>query len=147
MAVRRPKRDRNGRFAKTAGTAARAVKSATKASGRKATRKVRRAYVKGSFEKNLEVGQSGAYKGVKVGAEFTSPAGRGVVVKGIVGYHGKPDRLIDVKPKLNKPAKTLTVAVRPNPARSTSAVKRATAGSKTMRTPSSSTGAGRKVRR
>ncbi|WP_051613043.1 hypothetical protein [Rhodococcus sp. UNC23MFCrub1.1] len=149
MAVRQFKRKRNGQFAKTAGSAARAVKSATKASGRKATKKVRRSYVKGSFEKNLEVGQGGAYKGVKVGAEFRSPAGRGAVVKGIVGYHGKPDRLLDVKPKLNKPAKTLTVTVKPNsaPSSSSASAKRATAGSKTMRTPTSATAAGKRVRR
>ncbi|MGB7234432.1 MAG: hypothetical protein WBD41_00495 [Rhodococcus sp. (in: high G+C Gram-positive bacteria)] len=29
--------------------------------------------MKGSFEKNLEVGQGGAYKGAKVGAEFRTP--------------------------------------------------------------------------
>ncbi|WP_307109747.1 hypothetical protein [Rhodococcus sp. SORGH_AS_0303] len=147
MAVRRPKRDRNGRFATTAGTAARAAKSATKASGRKATKKVRRAYVNGSFEKNLEVGQGGDYKGVKVGAEFKSPAGRGAVVKGIVGYHGKPDRRVDVTPKLDKPAKTVTVTVKPNPTRASSTPRRASAGSKTMRSPSSSTAAGRKAHR
>lgn len=94
-----------------------------KVTARKARRAVRDAYVKGSFEKNLHVGTGGSYKGAKVGAEFRSPNGRGVLVKGIVGYHGKPDRKIDVTPSLDKPTKTLTVTVKPNPGRKPTAAR------------------------
>jgi hypothetical protein len=58
---------------------------------------------------------------VKVGAEFRTPAGRGGVVKGIAGYHGRPDRRLDITPRLNKAAKTLTVTVKPHSARKVSA--------------------------
>lgn len=147
MAGRKAKRDSRGRFSRVAGVKV-ATKAAGRAVGRKATRKVRQSYVKGSFEKNLEIGQGGAYKGVKVGAEFRTPAGRGALVKGIVGYHGKPDRRLDVTPKLDKPKRELTVRVRPNPARKTSAPSaKATAGSKTRTSPSRSTSAGTRLKR
>ncbi|WP_068380966.1 hypothetical protein [Rhodococcus sp. EPR-157] len=120
MTRRKPKRDSRGRFSRVAGAKV-ATKTATRAVGRKASAKVRQSYVKGSFEKNLEVGQGGAYKGAKVGAEFRTPAGRGALVKGIVGYHGKPDRRLDVTPTLDKPKRELTVRVRPNSARKMSA--------------------------
>lgn len=86
------------------------------------------AYVKGSFEKHLTVGQGGDYKGVKIGAEFRSPAGRGVLVKGIVGVHGRPDRRVDVTPSLDKAQRKLTVTARANPAR-----RSAAAGTKVRR--------------
>ncbi|GAA2053005.1 hypothetical protein [Williamsia deligens] len=92
------RRDARGRFA-AAGT------------------KISNSYVSGSFTRNLAVGRGGAYKGVKVGAEFRTPAGRGAVVKGIVGYHGKPDRRLDITPGLDKSAKKVTVSARPNPSR------------------------------
>ncbi|AFA73689.1 hypothetical protein GPOL_c26680 [Gordonia polyisoprenivorans VH2] len=120
-----------GRFAGS-GTkvtnAASAAKSATTASVRKAARsagsKASDAYVSGSFTKNLEIGQGGDYKGVKVGAEFRTPKGRGALVKGIVGYHGKPDRRVDVTPTLDKPAKKVTVTAKPNPASKSAAAGR-----------------------
>ncbi|MFC6014096.1 hypothetical protein [Nocardia lasii] len=122
MARRNYKRDKRGRFssvagAKVAGTAKAARKvarGAAQTGARKVSAGARGAYVQGSFEKHLEVGQGGDYKGVKVGAEFRTPTGRGVVGKAIVGYHGKPDRRLDVTPKLDKPTKTLTVTVKPN---------------------------------
>lgn len=147
MARRKAKRDSNGRFSRVAGAKV-ATKAAGRAVGRKTTRKVRQSYVKGSFEKNLEIGQGGNYKGANVGVEFRTPAGRGALVKGIVGYHGKPDRLLDVTPKLDKPKRELTVRVRPNPARNVSAPSAKTsAGSKTRSAPSKSTSAGTRLRR
>ena len=71
------RRDRRGRWTSGAG-------GAIKANGPK--------YVKGSVNKNSFVGQGGRYKGVKIGAEFKTPGGRGFLVKGIAGYHGKPKR-------------------------------------------------------
>lgn len=134
------KRDRIGRFARNAGT-------------KVATNRPR--YVAGSFERNLEVGQSGAFKVAKAGAEFRTPAGRGVLVKGIVGVHGKPDRRIDVTPALNKQARELTVTARPNPNRATARnARKAAAGSKVATTPKRrrksvppSSAAGKRVRR
>lgn len=77
--------------------------------------------MQGSFTKNLAVGQGGDYKGVKVGAEFKTPKGRGVLVKGVVGYHGKPNRRLDITPSLEKAQKKVTVSVKPNPSRRASA--------------------------
>ncbi|MFE6919702.1 hypothetical protein ACFVAV_01520 [Nocardia sp. NPDC057663] len=123
MARRSYKRDKRGRFASVAGakvsgtarSARRVARSAARTGAHKVSAGVRGAYVQGSFEKNLEVGQGGDYKGVKVGAEFRTPSGRGVIGKAIVGYHGKPDRRLDVTPKLDKPTKTLTVTVTVKP--------------------------------
>ncbi|MBF6210703.1 hypothetical protein IU487_06525 [Nocardia puris] len=151
MARRTYKRDARGRFARMAGTkvgatataARRAARSAAATGARKAASSARGAYVSGSFEKHLEVGQGGDYKGVKLGAEFRTPGGRGVLTKAIVGYHGKPDRQLDVTPKLDKPARTLTVTVKPNPAR------KASAGSKASKRTSAASprgAAGRRVR-
>lgn len=96
MARRRNiKRDGRGRFARVAGAKV-TTKTVGRAVARKATKKVRESYVKGSFGKNLEIGQGGNYKGAKVGVEFRTPSGRGALAKGIVGYHGKPDRRLDV---------------------------------------------------
>lgn len=149
MAVRHFRRKRNGQFAKTAGSAARAAKSATKASGRKATKKVRRAYVPGSGSTHLTIGERDGFKQIRVGGDLRLKAGRAARVAAEVGYRGKPDRRLDVKPVLNKPTKTLTVTVIQNPARSSSSAsaKRATAGSRTMRTPTNATAAGKRVRR
>ncbi|WP_337456188.1 hypothetical protein [Prescottella sp. D32] len=82
---------------------------------------VGRSYVAGSFTKNLSVGQGGGYKGMKVGAEFKTPKGRGVVVKGMVGYQGMPDRRLDITPSLDKAQKKVTLSARPNPNRRASA--------------------------
>ncbi|MGC5023225.1 hypothetical protein ACLQ3K_00600 [Tsukamurella sp. DT100] len=120
--ARNQRRDRLGRFAgsgsKIAGgakSARRAASAASKSSARKAGRSVGNAYVRGSFEKHLVVGQGGAYRGAKVGAEFKTPKGRGVLVKGIVGYHGKPNRKIDIEPSLDKAQRKLTVSAKPGP--------------------------------
>lgn len=130
MTRRSQKRDRLGRFA-GAGTkvsaTAKGARTAAKAASKTGARKVRGSYVHGSFEKNLEIGQGGEYKGVKVGAEFRSPAGRGAVVKGIVGYHAKPDRRLNIQPSLEKAQKKLTVTAQPNVNR------RAGAGTKVRR--------------
>lgn len=80
-------------------------------------RQAGQAYVKGSFQRNLVVGQSGDYKGVEIGAEFRTPSGHGAIVKGIAGYHGKFDRQLDITPSLDKSQKKVTVTARPNPAR------------------------------
>jgi len=129
MAERRNviRRDSRGRFARAAG-----AKVATKTAARKvrksAVRKTKQSYVKGSFTRNLFVGESDTgHKGFKVGAELRSPAGRSVVGKAIVGYHGRPDRRVDVTPRLDKPKKALVVTVKPNPGRK----KRAAPSSKT----------------
>lgn len=138
MARRSFKRDSKGRFSRVAGAKG-VAKAASRAAGRKATKKVRQSYVKGSFEKHLVVGQGGGYKGAKVGVEFRTPAGRGTLVKGIVGYHGKPDRRLDVTPTLDKPKRELTVTVRKNPA--------GTKVGNMPRMPSRTAGAGTKMRR
>jgi hypothetical protein len=114
MARRAYKRDRHGRFAKGAGRSA--ARKTARAVARGTGRRVRRSYVAGSFTRNLDVGQGGSYKGVKVGAEFRTPAGRGVAVKGIVGYQGRPERRLDVTPRLNKTKREFTVTVKKNPA-------------------------------
>ncbi|KXO91301.1 hypothetical protein [Tsukamurella pseudospumae] len=131
MSRRSFKRDRQGRFAgagskigSTAKGAKSAANTAAKTYSKKVGKSVGNAYVNGSFEKHLVVGQGGDYKGVKVGAEFRSPAGRGVVVKGIAGYHGKPNRRLDVTPSLDKAQKQLTVTAKPNPARRSAAAGR-----------------------
>ncbi|MGW6377060.1 hypothetical protein ACWFRB_13455 [Rhodococcus sp. NPDC055112] len=115
------RRDRLGRFAgagtkvsATAKGARIAAKAVTKTGATKAAGRIGHSYVQGSFSKNLVVGQGGDYKGVKVGAEFETPKGRGVLVKGIVGYHGKPNRRLDITPSLDKAQKKVTVSVKPN---------------------------------
>lgn len=109
-------RDRFGRWTDGIGTATSALGGAGSAASFYA-RKHRPRYVKGSFTRNLYVGQGGSYKGAKVGAEFRTPGGRGVIVKGIAGYHGKPDRRLDVTPSYNKAARAATVTAKPNPRR------------------------------
>ncbi|MFI6399528.1 hypothetical protein ACIBED_15580 [Rhodococcus coprophilus] len=129
MARRRNyRRDRLGRFAgtgtkvaNTAKGARTAAKSATRPGATKVATGVGKSYVSGSFSKNLVVGQGGEYKGVKVGVEFKTPKGRGVLAKGIVGYHGKPDRRVEIKPDLDLKQKKLTVNATPNPNRKASA--------------------------
>ncbi|OQQ31016.1 hypothetical protein A6410_05135 [Prescottella equi] len=125
---RKYRRDSRGRFA-GAGTkvssTAKGGRTVTKAVVRTGAKKVAggvgRSYVAGSFTKNLSVGQGGGYKGMKVGAEFKTPKGRGVVVKGIVGYQGRPDRRLDITPSLDKAQKKVTLSARPNPNRRASA--------------------------
>ncbi|MCD2119109.1 MULTISPECIES: hypothetical protein [Rhodococcus] len=114
-------------MANTARGARTAARAATKTGATKVATGVGKSYVSGSFSKNLVVGQGVEYKGVKVGAEFKTPKGRGVLVKGIVGYHGKPDRRFDITPELNKTQKKLSVHATPNPNR------RAAAGTKLKR--------------
>ena len=115
--ARRQRRDRLGRFA-GAGTkvtsAGKAAKSVGKTGAKKVAAAARNSYVRGSFEKHLEIGRGGDYKGVKIGAEFRSRAGRGAVVKGIAGYHGKPDRRLNIEPSLEKSQRKLTVTAQPN---------------------------------
>ncbi|WP_324189087.1 hypothetical protein [Nocardia otitidiscaviarum] len=129
---------------KSAKAAGRVASAATRTGARKVRASARGAYVQGSFEKHLAVGQGGDYKGVKVGAEFRTPSGRGLVTKAIVGYHGKPDRRLDVTPKLDKPNRALTVTVKPNPGRKSGAGTKAT---KASAPASPSDAAGRKKRR
>lgn len=137
MSARRNyRRDRLGRFAgagtKVAATAkgARAVgKAAAKTGARKVTKQAKDSYVSGSFTKNLEVGRGGEYAGIKAGAEFKTPKGRGVLVKAVVGVHGKPDRRLTITPSLDKKQKKLAVTATRNPA----AARRASAGKKMKR--------------
>ncbi|MDP0400389.1 hypothetical protein [Tsukamurella strandjordii] len=128
MSRRVQRRDRLGRFAGAGSKVVGSTKVATANAGKKATKSVGNAYVAGSFERHLTVGQGGAYRGAKVGAEFKTPAGRGVLVKGIVGYHGRPDRRLDITPSLDKAHKKLTVTAKLNPAR-----RSAAAGTKVRR--------------
>ena len=114
---RKTSRARVYRTAAYAAAVAGGARLAASSTSRRVAGTVAKSYVRGSFERNLEVGQGGAFKGVKAGAEFRTPAGRGVLVKGIVGYHGKPDRPFDVTPSLNKRTRTMTVKVKPNPGR------------------------------
>lgn len=131
---RNQRRDRLGRFAgagtkiaSTAKGARTAAKAATKTGAKKVATGIGNSYVPGSFSKNLAVGQGGEYKGIRVGAEFKTPKGRGVVVKGVVGFHGKPNRRFDITPSLDVQQQKLTFAARPNPNR------RAAAGTKLKR--------------
>jgi len=121
---RNQRRDRLGRFTGT-GTKVASTKSAakvaTKTGAKKVATGVGKSYVQGSFSKNLVVGQGGEYKGVKVGAEFKTPKGRGVLVKGIVGYSGPPNRRVNITPELNLKQKKLSVHATPNPNRRASA--------------------------
>lgn len=48
--------------------------------------------VAGSVARNTAVGRGGEYIGIKTGAEFVYPSGRGVLVKGIVGVKGRTAR-------------------------------------------------------
>lgn len=128
----RPSSSRSGRsrgpkIASTAKGARTATRTATTIGSKKVARGIGNSYVPGSFSKNLVVGQSGEYKGVKVGAEFKTPKGRGVVVKGVVGFHGKPNRRFDITPSLDVQQKKLTFTAKPNPNR------RAAAGTKLKR--------------
>lgn len=143
--ARNYRRDAFGRFANVGST----TKVATKSVAKGAARRARQSYVKGSFTKNLEVGRGGDFAGIKAGVELKTPAGRGVLVKGIVGYHGKPDRRVVVTPSLDTSTKTLKVSAKPNPARlsARSSGVRATRGSAGRATPSPASSAGRKVRR
>ncbi len=116
-------------------------------------------YVTGSLHKNSHVGQGGQYKGVKIGAEFRTPGGRGVLLKGIAGYHGKPQRRLDVTPAYDRTTRTATVTAKPNPGRvkptagkmhtqsAGSKVSTGTTGRNRRATPARSASAGRKVRR
>ncbi|WP_157117101.1 hypothetical protein [Nocardia vaccinii] len=79
-----------------------------------------------------------------MGAEFRAPGGRGLLTNAIVGYHGKPDRRLDVTPKLDKSSRMLTLTVKPSPARSSPAGTKAT---KASAVASSADAAGRKKRR
>jgi len=138
MVRRSFKRDSKGRFSRVAGAKG-AAKAATRVVGHKATKKVCQSYVRGSFEKNLSVGRSGDYKAAKAGAEFRTATGRGFLVKGTVGYHGKPGRRLDVMPRLDKPKRELTVTVRKNPA--------GTKMGNSPKAPPRSAGAGTRMRR
>ncbi|MEE2033637.1 hypothetical protein [Rhodococcus chondri] len=109
------------KVATTAKGARSAAKPATKNGATKVATGVGKSYVSSSFSKNLVVGQGGEYKGLKIGAEFKTPKGRGVLVKGIVGYHGKPNRHLDITPELELKQKKLTVNATPNPNRRASA--------------------------
>jgi len=116
-------------------------------------------YVTGSLHKNSHVGQGGKYKGVKIGAEFRTPGGRGVLLKGIAGYHGKPQRRLDVTPAYDRTTRTATVTAKPNPGRGKptagkmhnqsagSRVPTGTTGRKKRAGPARASSAGRKVRR
>ncbi|MBM4728825.1 hypothetical protein GS446_19670 [Rhodococcus hoagii] len=121
---RKYRRDSRGRFAGAGtkvSTTAKGARTVTKAVVRTGAKKIAggvgRSYVAGSFTKNLEVGRGGDFKRVQVGAEFKTPKGRGVVVKGIVGVHGKADRRLDITPSLDKAQKKVTLSAKPNPNR------------------------------
>ncbi|WP_223257896.1 hypothetical protein [Rhodococcus sp. ARP2] len=125
---RNQRRDRLGRFsgagtkiASTAKGARTATKAATKTGAKTVATGIGNSYVPGSFSQNIAVGQSGEYKRIRVGAEFKTPKGRGVVVKGVVGFHGKPNRRFDIKPSLDVQQKKLTFTSKPNPSRGAAA--------------------------
>lgn len=116
-------------------------------------------YVTGSLHKNSHVGQGGKYKGVKIGAEFRTPGGRGVLLKGIAGYHGKPQRRLDVTPAYDRTTRTATVTAKLHPGRGKpssakmhtqsagSKVTTGTTGRKKRAGSARASSAGRKVRR
>lgn len=129
MSRRIQKRDRLGRFAGAGSKVVGSTKAATANAGKKATKSVSNAYVKGSLTDELHVGTlPGGFKGASVGSQYRTPKGRGFVVRASVGYHGASNRRLDVTPSLDKAQRKLTVTAKPNPAS-----RKATAGSKVRR--------------
>lgn len=138
MARRSSKRDSKGRFSRVAGAKG-AAKAATRTVGPQSHEESPPVLREGSFEKNLSAGQRGDYKAAKAGAEFRTATGRGLLVEGTVGYHGKPGRRLDATPRLDKPQRELAATVRKNSA--------GTKVSSEPKAPPRSASSGTKVRR
>ncbi len=105
------RRDRRGRWTSGAGGAA----AGAAIGGALASKAARRRIVPGSIKNESYIGTSadGKFHGAKIGAVYTAPGGREVLVKGIIGVSQKPD----AKNKVHvNPAKN-GVNVTVNPAR------------------------------
>jgi len=153
------RRDRRGRWTSGAGGAAGAA-----IGGALGSKAARRRIVPGSIKNESFIGTSadGKFHGAKIGAVYTAPGGREVLVKGIIGVSQKPD----AKNKVHvSPAKNgVNVTVNPAQAKRTqsrgkptagkmhnqsagSKIGRASSGAKARAGSARSASAGRKVRR
>lgn len=140
MARRRTyKRDSLGRFAggSVAGAAVGAV-----VGGAFGSKTARRRYIPGSLQRESHLGTSadGKFTEAKIGARYTAPGGREVIVKGIVGVS---------KPKVTKPPKVPSAAAAAKIVRqsATSGTAKATNARAARRSSGATSSAGRKVRR
>lgn len=144
MAKRRGyKRDRLGRFASGAGGAVAGAAAGAAVGGVLGSKQARRRYIPGSLKAESHVGTSadGKFTGAKIGARYTAPGGREVVVKGIIGVS---------TPKTSKPtpppsnASAAKAAMRGGKA---ATGQRATAAMPRVRNSVAGSPAGRTVRR
>lgn len=108
MAQRTYKRDARGQFA-SVGAAAGAVAGAT-AGAALSSKTARRRYIPGSLKSESYVGKSadGKFTGAKVGARYTAPGGREVIVKAIVGVSPPKRRTPAKAPAASAAAKKAT---------------------------------------
>ncbi|MFD4367950.1 hypothetical protein [Rhodococcus sp. NPDC058521] len=138
MARRIYKRDAAGRFAKTHGRSIAGAAIGGAVGGALGSKTARKRLVAGSVQAESHIGttKNGKWTGAKIGARYKAPAGREVVVKGIVGV-SKP-----------KPAPKPKAPTAPKGATPPAAKKKASAGSKASATKKPRDGAnGRKLRR
>ncbi len=153
------RRDRRGRWTSGAGGAVGAA-----IGGALASKAARRRIVPGSIKNESFIGTSadGKFHGAKIGAVYTAPGGREVLVKGIIGVSQKPDakNKVHVSPGKNgvnvtvNPAQAKRKQSRGKPTAGKmhtqsagSKVSTGTTGRNRRATPARSASAGRKVRR
>ncbi len=157
------RRDRRGRWTSGASGAGGAAAGAA-IGGVLGSKAARRRIVPGSIKNESYIGTSadGKFHGAKLGAIYTAPGGREVLVKGIIGVSQKPTAKNKVHVSPGKSGVNVTV----NPARAKrtksrgkptaakmhtqpagSKIGRATPARKRRAAPASSASAGRKVRR
>ncbi len=104
------RRDRFGRWTSGAGGAA----AGAAIGGALGSKAARRRIVPGSIKNESFIGTSadGKFHGAKIGAIYTAPGGREVLVKGIIGVSQKPDakNKVHVAPGKNGANVTVTPA-------------------------------------
>jgi len=157
------KRDVLGRFARVNGAVGGAAAGAA-IGGALGSKAARRRILPGSIKSESYIGTSadGKFHRAKLGAIYTAPGGREVLVKGIIGVSQKPDAENKVHVSPGKSGSNVTV----NPAQAKrtksrgkptagkthtqsagSKVSTGTTGRSRRATPARSASAGRKVRR
>ncbi len=139
MARRIYKRDRLGRFA---GSAAGAAAGAA-VGGALGSKRVRARYIAGSLKSESHIGTSadGKFTGAKLGARYTAPGGREVVVKGIIGISTPKQSKPTPPPSAKAAAKSATSGAK------AASGQRATAATPRTGKSVAASSAGRKVRR
>jgi len=154
------RRDRGGRWTSGAGGAA----AGAAIGGALGSKAARRRIVPGSIKNESFIGTSadGKFHGAKLGAVYTAPGGREVLVKGIIGVSQKPTAKNKVHASPGKSGANVTVnptqakrtksrgkptAGKMQPKSAASKVSTGTTGRKKRATPARSASAGRKVRR